>query len=61
LGISLQETTLLKKQELYLGGSVSPAYWEGAVDYEGRAHDKPVSGSGYLEMTGYAAPIRFGH
>jgi predicted secreted hydrolase len=61
LGISLQETTLLKKQELYLGGSVSPAYWEGAVNYEGRAHDKPASGSGYLEMTGYAAPIRFGH
>jgi predicted secreted hydrolase len=62
LDISLRETTRLKNQELYVAGStVSPAYWEGAVEYQGQAHGRDVGGSGYLEMTGYAAPLRFGH
>jgi len=28
-------------------------YWEGAIDVEGTANGAPVSGVGYLEMTGY--------
>ena len=34
------------------------AYWEGAVDVEGTRDGKPVSGRGYLELTGYAGPLR---
>jgi predicted secreted hydrolase len=60
-GIALSETTRLNQQELYTPKSVSPGYWEGAVDYNGTEHGKPVKGVGYLEMTGYLAPLRLGH
>ena len=39
-------------QEL-VGEDASPSYWEGAVVYSG-SH----TGVGYLEMTGYDAPMR---
>jgi predicted secreted hydrolase len=58
LGLSLKEETKLEGQELFTAGSRSPAYWEGAVGYEGSIHQKPVHGVGYLEMTGYAAGQR---
>lgn len=32
---------------------VSFTYWEGAVKFTGTSHGKPVSGSGYVELTGY--------
>jgi predicted secreted hydrolase len=34
---------------------VSVTYWEGAVEITGRSNGAPVTGSGYVEMTGYAA------
>ncbi len=34
---------------------VSVTYWEGAVEIAGRSNGAPVTGSGYVEMTGYAA------
>lgn len=61
LGIALSESTSLKQQELYTPNSVSPGYWEGAVDYVGVAHGKQIKGEGYLEMTGYLEPLRLGH
>jgi predicted secreted hydrolase len=60
-GIELSEVTHLKQQELYTPHSVSPGYWEGAVDYAGTERGKAVKGVGYLEMTGYLAPLRLGH
>ena len=33
-------------------------YWEGAVSARGRSGVHPVSGSGYVELTGYADPAR---
>ena len=33
-------------------------YWEGAVSARGRSGSLPVSGSGYVELTGYAGPAR---
>ncbi len=33
-------------------------YWEGAFDAKGARAGKPVAGSGYLELTGYAAPLQ---
>jgi len=60
-GINLSEKTRLQSQELYTPNSISPGYWEGAVDYNGTAHNKPIKGVGYLEMTGYLAPLHLGH
>lgn len=61
LAINLVEHTRLKQQELYTPNSISPGYWEGAVDYTGTERNKPLKGWGYLEMTGYLEPLRLGH
>jgi predicted secreted hydrolase len=44
----------LADQEL----NVSYAYWEGAVRIEGQRGGQPVSGDGYVEMTGYAGSMQ---
>jgi predicted secreted hydrolase len=59
--ITLDETTKLQNQELSAYKNLSPPYWEGAVDYTGTAHNKPVKGVGYLELTGYKLPLKLGH
>ena len=61
LGLQLSETASLENQELFTPDSVSPTYWEGAVTYQGTIHYKPAKGVGYLELTGYAEPLRLGH
>ena len=33
-------------------------YWEGAFDIDGTRAGKPIRGRGYLELTGYAAPLQ---
>jgi predicted secreted hydrolase len=45
-------------QELDTSGSTQVTYWEGSVAASGTAGDRSISGVGYLEMTGYAAPFR---
>jgi predicted secreted hydrolase len=45
-------------QELDTRGSTQVIYWEGSVTASGTAAGRPISGMGYLEMTGYAAPFR---
>jgi predicted secreted hydrolase len=37
--------------------NVSYAYWEGAVNVKGEFANQLVAGSGYVEMTGYAASM----
>ncbi len=51
-GIELRCSAAFPDQELAADGT-SPSYWEGAVEYSGTQH-----GAGYLEMTGYAKPMR---
>jgi len=51
--ITLQISTPLKDQELSLMQSTGIAYWEGMIDIAGQAGSRAVTGSGYLEMTGY--------
>lgn len=58
LDLQLSERTELKNQELITKDSISPAYWEGAVTYQGQMHGQPVTGVGYLEMTGYGKRVR---
>jgi len=52
-GIELTITTPLADQELSLERSTGIAYWEGMIDVAGAARGMPLTGSGYLEMTGY--------
>ncbi len=53
-GLSLDVKPYLADQEL----PVSVIYWEGAVRVTGQRAGKAVSGSGYVELTGYAGSIR---
>jgi predicted secreted hydrolase len=46
---------VLENQELAL---LPLAYWEGAVDIVGTRDGKATKGRGYLELTGYAGPLR---
>ena len=49
-GIDLEITPYISDQEL----DAIVRYWEGAVRIEGTSRGDPVSGSGYVELTGYA-------
>lgn len=53
---SFAVNALLDSQELDSSGSTGAIYWEGLSDLMG-ATGQPV-GRGYLEMTGYAKPLR---
>ena len=54
-GLELEVRAALKNQELALQPL---AYWEGAVEINGSSNGKPIKGRGYLELTGYAGPLR---
>ena len=60
LQLDLSERTALKNQELFSHDRIAPNYWEGAVTYAGTMHNRPVSGVGYLEMTGYDGAMHLG-
>ncbi len=51
--IKLTVSTQTKQQEWSKAGGFSFNYWEGSVEVRGTKNQLPVSGSGYLEMTGY--------
>jgi predicted secreted hydrolase len=57
LNIELQATTSLPSQELSSQANLVPSYWEGAVTFTGEKGREPISGVGYLEMTGYDRPF----
>jgi predicted secreted hydrolase len=54
--LSLQVTTPLEDQELSTRGS-GVSYWEGMIDVRGTSGAQPISGRGYLEMTGYRGSL----
>lgn len=58
LALALDIRPLLPDQELITSRSTQVTYWEGAVEISGRLRDAPVSGQGYVELTGYAKPLR---
>ena len=47
-------------QEVHTEGGLLPVYWEGAVFVSGEREGRPVSGVGYLEMTGYVERFALG-
>jgi predicted secreted hydrolase len=54
VGLRLEVEPYLADQEL----NVSYAYWEGAVGVQGERDGNPVSGTGYVELTGYAGSMQ---
>jgi predicted secreted hydrolase len=54
-GVALTLTPQLRDQELVTAKSTGVAYWEGAVSIAGRSSGRPVTGVGYVELTGYAS------
>jgi predicted secreted hydrolase len=58
LALELQASTLLASQELDGNSNFMPSYWEGAIVLDGRRNGQPLSGVGYLEMTGYDRPVQ---
>jgi predicted secreted hydrolase len=53
--MQLKVRPVLDNQEID-GTRTSVKYWEGAVDVTGTRGGAPITGRGYLEMTGYAGP-----
>jgi predicted secreted hydrolase len=54
--LHLRVSTPLEDQELSTLAS-GVAYWEGAIDVTGTSAGTPISGRGYLEMTGYKGSL----
>jgi len=53
LETELEANTPLISQELTGKTKIAPSYWEGAITLRGHRGKTPLSGVGYLEMTGY--------
>ena len=53
-GIHLEITPTVANQELNTKRSVGVNYWEGSVRIAGTQRGRALSGSGYVELTGYA-------
>jgi predicted secreted hydrolase len=45
-------------QELDTAKSTRVIYWEGAAFTNGTIAGRPITGRGYVEMTGYVAPFQ---
>jgi len=58
LDLEVEAKTALASQELASTGKFSPNYWEGAIALSGTRNTKPLSGVGYLEMTGYDRAVQ---
>jgi predicted secreted hydrolase len=53
----LESRPALPEQELITSKSTRVSYWEGASRFTGTKAGKAITGKGYVELTGYAAPF----
>jgi predicted secreted hydrolase len=56
-GMDLTLEARVRDQEMVAPPPVPLAYWEGAVTVRGSSRAGPVTGLGYVEMTGYAGAL----
>ena len=56
--LAVEVAPTLSNQELATRRSTRVTYWEGSVTITGEREGRPVTGLGYAELTGYAAPLR---
>ena len=54
--LAFDVTTPMQNQELSTEGA-GISYWEGMIDVNGTSAGKPITGRGYLEMTGYKGSL----
>jgi predicted secreted hydrolase len=54
LSIDLRITSNLADQEMRTLASTGVIYWEGSVSIKGTKNNHPVTGEGYVELTGYS-------
>lgn len=57
LDMQVDIVPIIADQELRTSRSTRVTYWEGAVEIAGTMKESPVQGQGYVELTGYAAPL----
>jgi predicted secreted hydrolase len=57
IALELEITTPVDRQEMVTAESTRVTYWEGAVTARGTSGRTPVSGSGYMELTGYVEAL----
>ncbi|MFZ0132294.1 MAG: lipocalin-like domain-containing protein [Desulfobacterales bacterium] len=55
--LNLSIAANLADQEMRTPGSTGVTYWEGSVSVSGEMAGRPVTGKGYVELTGYARPF----
>ena len=55
--LSLDLTPRMAEQELRTDRSTQVTYWEGAIESQGTSGGAPLTGLGYMELTGYAEPF----
>jgi len=55
--LSLELTPRMDEQELRTDRSTQVTYWEGAIEVQGTSGGAPLTGLGYMELTGYAEPF----
>jgi predicted secreted hydrolase len=56
--LSLESQPAIPQQELITAKSTRVAYWEGISRFRGTKSGKQITGKGYVELTGYAAPLQ---
>ena len=56
-GLEFQITPTIPDQELVTDQSGGVRYWEGSVRVTGTSRGKPVTGVGYVELTGYGKAV----
>jgi len=52
--LTLELIPRMHEQELRTNRSTQVTYWEGAIESVGTSGGKPITGLGYMELTGYA-------
>jgi len=57
IGFKATLHTPMTQQELTSSSGSGTTYWEGAIDIDALRGGVPLTGVGYLEMTGYTGPI----
>jgi predicted secreted hydrolase len=55
--LELEITPAFQDQELITNRSTRVTYWEGAAKINGTIRSRPITGNGYVEMTGYAGKL----
>ena len=58
LGLVVELVPTVRNQELITRSSTQVTYWEGSVAVKGSREGRPVSGVGYVELTGYAGALK---